>query len=343
MYRYNSPKTLFIFPLLLLMRIIAIILTSFLLFTSCGGKKKKILAKEQVMTIQELVESFDEISLPFNFSDTLLRREEKNDSSLISKENFFRFFPDSIFKNDLGKDKGIKIYAIGKVSVKDQETYLFIKAIKPGKRVGYILCIDEKDKFRNFLPVIRDDGKKNTSFNASMDRKYNIVLSKERKEGDEVYYSNSSYYYTTAGDFMLAAINSNEKPGDEKIVNPIDTLPRKMKFSGDYIMNKKNIISVRDGRNDKERTVFISLSKNDGGCEGEVKGTLKKITENIFRFSAPGDPCSIDMTFSGRVVNIREATGCGNHRGMDCLYAGAYTMKKETKPEKKSASKKTNK
>lgn len=313
------------------------------LFISCGSKKKKVLSKEEVSNVKEFIESFDALKLPFNFDDSSLSNARLNDSLLISKKNYSRFIPDSVFKKDFSKEKNIKLYAVGSVHVPDHETYLFVKAIKGNKRVGYVLCFDEKDSFRVSLPLVRDDDKKNTSFGATMDKKYTITVSRERKEGEDIFYSYSTYYYTTAGDFMLAAINSNEQVQEETLVNPIDTLPRKMKFCGDYYMDKRNLVSVRDGRNDKERIVFISLRRNSGDCEGEVKGTLTRTGDNAFRFSGPGDPCNIDLVFSGRNVSIKEATGCGNHRGMDCLFSGSYILKKEPRPAVKPTAKSSKK
>jgi hypothetical protein len=310
---------------------------------SCGSNKKKMLSKEEVSNVKEFIESFDVLKLPFNFDDSSLLDDRLNDSMLISKQNYSRFIPDSVFNKDFSKEKNIKLYAVGRVQVPNNETYLFVKAIKGNKRVGYVLCFDEKDSFRVSLPLVRDDNKKNTSFSATMDKKYTITVSRERKEGEELFYSYSTYYYTTAGDFMLAAINSNEQVQEEELVNPIDTLPRKMKFCGDYYMDKYNLVSVRDGRNDKERIVFITLKRNNGDCDGEVKGTLTRTGENTFRFSGPGDPCKIDLVFEGRNVSIKEATGCGNHREMDCLFSGSYTLRKEAKPALKPTAKSSKK
>lgn len=328
-----------------MIRTIPVICFLALLLSSCGSKPKKVLSGDAVSSIQELMESFDELRLPYAFTDTLLRRREPNDSSLISHENFSKFFSDTIYKREMGSSsKGVRIYSIGKVSVKDNETYLFIKVTKGEKRAGYVLCVDEKGKFKVSIPLIKDDEDRATVLSALMDKKYTITVSRERLIGEDVFYTNHSYYYTTAGEFMLAAIDTNEKPSEEKLVNPIDTLPRKMKYCGDYILNKLNIVSVRDGRNEKERTVFISLNKNDGDCSGEVKGTMARVKDDTFRFSAPGDPCSIDLVFSARGVSISEVSGCGNHRGMSCSYSGHYILKKEPKPsDKKTSSKRTNK
>ncbi len=320
-------------------KIIYIILAAGLLF-SCKSKKK-MLSVEEATSMMEFVESFNDLQLSYLLTDDALRRKS-NDSSLVSMTNYKKFLPDSIFHKEYSKSKHLKIYALGKVSVKDNETYLFLKTDNGVKQCAYLLVLDKKLDFKVAMLFVKTDEDPNTRFSGAMDRKYNITLSKQRKTGGEEFYTNSNYYYADGNEFMLSAIDTNEKPAKEELLNPIDTLPRKMKYSADYQQDKKNMISVRDGRNEKERIVFVTLSKNNGACEGEIKGTMLKTGENVFRFSAPGDPCKVDISFSNTTATINEVTGCGNHRGMDCLYKGTYIRKKEPKP-KAAESKKSKK
>jgi hypothetical protein len=313
------------------MRSVIFLLVTALSLFSCKSKKK-ILSVDEAISMQEFVESFDDLQLPYLLTDNALLRKS-NDSSLISISNLKKFLPDSIYNPGNGKSKHLKVYALGKIPVKENETYLFLKTENGEKKSAYLLVLDKKLVFKTSMLFVHTDDDRNTSITGNMDRRYNITISKQYKRGTESYYTNSSYYYAGGNEFVLSAIDTNEKPVKEELVNPIDTLTRKMKFSADYFIDQKNLVSVRDGRNERERILFISLSKNNGACTGEIKGSIIKTGNNSFRFSAPGDPCQVDLLFTAVSVMINEVTGCGNHRGMDCLYKGTYLRKKEPKPK----------
>lgn len=117
------------------------------------------------------------------------------------------------------------------------------------------------------------------------------------------------------------------------MINPIDTFPRKHKFSGDYGKDKKNIVSIRDGRYPNQLMVFVHLDKDDGACTGELKGTLLLTSSTAGIYREGGDPCMMSFRFSGNSVVIKEDQGCGAHRGLDCSFDGTYARKKEAKPK----------
>jgi len=73
-----------------------------------------------------------------------------------------------------------------------------------------------------------------------MDSKYTISTTRQRKSADgQLFYSRRVYVYNDVGVFSLILTESNEtKPKSiQVVVNPIDTLPRKHKFTGDYIQD----------------------------------------------------------------------------------------------------------
>ena len=81
------------------------------MIVSCGKKKKKMVAEEDV-NLQEYVDFFPEVRLPFTYGDTSLYART-DDSLLISSEIFNQFTPDSILKATFDGEAA-KIYAIGK-------------------------------------------------------------------------------------------------------------------------------------------------------------------------------------------------------------------------------------
>ena len=71
---------------------------------------------------------------------------------------YHQFLPDSLIQRIFGKSARPKLFASGKLVVKNAETYLFIKALSPFKKVLYMACLDKDGKFRTGMPlVIRED------------------------------------------------------------------------------------------------------------------------------------------------------------------------------------------
>jgi hypothetical protein len=113
-------------------------------------------------------------------------------------------------------------------------------------------------------------------------------------------------------------------------------LPRKFKYSGEYVQDKKNFISLRDGKKPDTYFFFVHFEKNEGGCTGELKGELKMKTPASAEFTENGDPCVIDFRFEGNQIILKERGSCGNHRGIRCYFDDTFTRKKEPRSAKKS-------
>ena len=129
--------------------------------------------------------------------------------------------------------------------------------------------------------------------------------------------------------------DSNEDTAQKNdIINPIDTLSSTNKFSGDYIADKKNFISVRDGKNADSYAFFIHFEKNNGDCIGELKGMMTLTDEKNAVFTESGDPCVINFKFTANSIKIKEQDNCGNHRGITCPFD--FTFKKKNQPKKKA-------
>jgi len=156
------------------------------------------------------------------------------------------------------------------------------------------------------------------------------------EQKQQLKYTRTGWTYTTETGFMIVVNDTNEDERKNSIVlNPIDTLPRKNKFSGNYVQDNKNFITVRDGKTPSSYLFFIHFEKNDGKCVGELKGELKMKDENNAYFSANGDPCVIDFKFSGSEIKVKEQGNCGNHRDIKCFFNDTYEKKRDPKPAKK--------
>jgi hypothetical protein len=304
--------------------------------SGCKPSKKPSLSGDEPVEIADFIDFFPEANLPFQVADTSLLKKD-NDSLRISHKIFSQFVPDSILSASMGKMNQPKIYPLGKM--KNTETYLLAKVINGNNRAAFILAFDKKQQFIAGMTLLKVDADPATQQLSSIDKKLTITKSVWRKnsggsisEGKDVYVLNND-----AKNFMLIMTDPLDDAVAE-LINPIDTLPRKLKYSADYGSGKKNLVSIRDGRKKDRVSFFIHFEKGD--CSGELKGEaiLQSPTKAIYREA--GDPCSLQFTFSNSAVTLKELEGCGSRRGLRCSFDGVYPKKKESKPKKTTAARK---
>ncbi|HWK06023.1 MAG TPA: hypothetical protein VNS58_20425 [Puia sp.] len=309
------------------------------LLFACKSKKTSLAENDEKVDVHQFVEFFQPLKLPYQVTDTVLRRKE-TEASVINYKIFTRLVPDSILTRYFGKDLKPHLYAIGKVKVPQNETYLFVKATTPGRKVLYLLCFDKKNKFAAARPVIYSDNESGISAQVTMDAKYTLTLVHQRKGPDgQLFYKKDAYVYNEDAGFLLILTESNEaKTKTPPIYNPIDTFSRKHKFTGDYLQDKRNIIAVRDGKDPSRIFFFVHFEKDDGACKGELKGEAKFISASTARYRSNGDPCTVDFIFNSSGVTMKELEGCGNHRDIKCFFEGYY--EKRTPPKSKPSKKK---
>ena len=294
-----------------------------------GGEMKKIEPEDfQAM--------FLKLSLPVNFADSSLAK--KSTDSPLAFSIFSQFIDDSLIQKHFGKTIKPRLYASGKLVVKKAETYLFIKALSPSKKILFVACLDKDGKFRTGMPLLIRDDDSGLKYASGIDNKYAISVSRLRKDEDgRTFFVRTVYVYNEEGVFTLIMKESNEgKPKTAQIYNPIDTFAHKHKFTGDYLQDKRNFISFRDGKNNSVIRFFVHFEKDNGSCNGELKGEARFVSSTIARYIANGDPCSLEFNFSEKTVRMKELEGCGNHRDIRCYFDGVYNKHKEaaTKPAK---------
>jgi hypothetical protein len=119
-----------------------------------------------------------------------------------------------------------------------------------------------------------------------------------------------------------------------EVINPIDTLSRKRKYTGDYLKDKKNYISVRDSKYPNQLMFFIHMKSDDNDCDGELKGEMLVTSSTTAIYRQGGDPCVMSFSFSSNTVTVKEDEGCGSHRGLNCSFNGRYSLKKESNSKK---------
>ena len=299
---------------------------------SCKGKKKISLSGDDPVEVSDFIEFFLPLNPPVQFSDSSLAKKEK-DSLLISYKIFTQFVPDSVLRKVYAKGVKPKIYALGKTVVPKAEQYLFVKTMSADRRAYFLLAFDEKEQFIAGMPLLRPDKLSTTLQSVTLDRKYAITNTIARKnrdgtisEGKEVYVLN-----VAAKNFMLIMTEALEDKITE-LINPIDTLSRKHKWSADYTNGKMNLVSVRDGRKNDRITFFVHFEKDNGACTGELKGEAIIKSSNTAEYKEEGDPCRLKFIFSSNSVTLKEEEGCGSRRGLKCSFDGSFARKKYVKP-----------
>ena len=203
------------------------------------------------------------------------------------------------------------------------------------KRVAYLVTFDDNEKYLNTLRLVRT-GENYSRVYGSLDKKFQITTYRERKnsDGDIIFKRNVYIYNNASNDFTLILTEPNEEIMEE-VLNPIDTLPQKNKYTGDYPANKKNFISFRDGKNPSEILFFTHFEKNKGECVGEIKGVARFVSSKKAVYKEAGNPCTLEFTFTNSSVYMKEVEGCGSFRDIRCFFEGTYP-KKRNKPAKKN-------
>lgn len=299
---------------------IGIVLLGLILW-SCKGKKG-----EKGFSYESFAELFPAAQATYQISDADVSANK--DTTVIRSAEFAKFISDSIKLKLFGKAGKVKYIALARVKAPDKTNYFIVKAISGNKRAVLLLPFTN-DQFDAAFPLLVPDNDGTTRQTSIIDKSNAIIKSiSQKKPGGETSEGRDVYQYVPEAKHFTLLLTSPLNATAE-IINPIDTLPKKNKFSGDYIKDKKNFVSIRDGRRATELLVFIHIAK--GECSGEIKGTLLLTSTSKGVYRQSGDPCQLSFQFSGNLVSVKEDGGCGSRRGLDCSFEGSYKKKKEVK------------
>jgi len=302
---------------------------------SCKSKKVSPGGEDDEVTVPEFIHSFRPLAVPYDVTDTILRRKDPETAS-IHYELFNRLLPDTLLPRYFGKESHPRLYAVGQIKVPNAETYLFVKGIAGNRRILFVLVFDAKQHYAATRAVIYSDNEAGISGEAGMDAKYTLTVIHRRKGQDsEGYYTKNAYVFNADGGFILILTESNEsKTKIPSIYNPIDTFPHKHKFSGDYAQDKRNVIAIRDDGKDAGKCwFFVHFEKDNGDCKGELKGQAKFTSPGVARYRSYSDPCALQFTFDAGGVTMKETGGCGVHRDIKCFFEGYFDRRPDKKPK----------
>ena len=301
-----------------------------ILLGACKSKKVS-LAGDELVEVVDFIDFFPDIKLPYQVADSNLLKKEK-DSLLISYRVFTQFVPDTILIKIFGKNTKPKIYATGKA--KGDETYLFAKTLSGDKRTALVLSFDKENQFIAAMTLLSLDQSAATQQTSSMDNRYTLTKTVYRKNADGSISEGKDVYVLNRGakNFMLIMTDALDDKATE-MTNPIDTVSRKQKYSGDYGTGRMNLVSIRDGRKNDRLSFFIHFEKSNGECTGELKGEAIIKSPSLAEYREGGDPCILQFRFTSSSITVKELEGCGSRRGLRCSFDGTYPRRKGIRPK----------
>ncbi len=313
------------------MKKIIIALTTILVAIACRDKNAYSTGDSST-EIKEFLKAFPALTLPYQLTDSNIAKIK--DTISISYDLFTRYIPDTVLINEFGKNANtIRITPVGKIK-KESELYLLAKFTVNKKITIEAFLLDIKNNYSSHLHLLNQLNKDSYTHNISITTEPTFILSREKVNAkSELSYTRNGYAYDKSSKNFMAIINdSNEDAKSMEIINPIDTFRKANKFSGDYVKDKKNFISVRDGIRPDEYQFFIHFEKEKGTCKGELKGTMTMRDVTNAYYQQNGDLCIIDFTFKSNSISVKEQDNCGNHRGIKCFFNDTYKKKNESKP-----------
>jgi hypothetical protein len=293
------------------------------LLGACKSKHKKVAGDE--FTFEDFRDLFTTTKLPYKLTlDSL--KVEQDDSLAIDQELMKQFLTDTLSAGDFAAGSAVQYFPLVYLEG-DKINYFVVKARGKAARMAYLCVMDKKGHYLNRLQVgkLVDNGNSTKYF--SLDSREAVKITEEKQlSGGHTAIKEEFYGVAEDGKTTLIMTNSSGDAAAGQIFNPIDTLPRKHKLSGDYEAGELSIVSIRDGNDAKSFQFFISFSK-ESGCKGELSGTGHFAGTNKGEYKDKETACGISFQFSGGRLSIKEIGGCGAYRGVTCFFEGSFKKK----------------
>ncbi|RYZ26947.1 MAG: hypothetical protein EOO10_14145 [Chitinophagaceae bacterium] len=293
---------------------------------ACKNNDRKAEAKKEETEAGGITAMFKEAALPYQLADTSLQKN--TDTTSLPAASIAPLISDSIKNNYFGIGAKIKFTPLTKFNTK-AETYYVVKASTASKKGALVMVYDKDNKFAASYPFLLPDADPSTSQASIIDKNLTITKTISQRNGPDVTGEGKEVvaYDATQKAFSLIMLDVLNEELTE-IISPIDTFAKTHKLAGDYRINKKNIVSIRDGRYPNQLLVYIHTEDKSGECKGELRGEFIMTSSTTAVYRQGGDPCVLNLTFSGNSVSLNEEKGCGNYRGLDCPLSGTFTRKK---------------
>ena len=300
------------------------------------SEKKTDLSGNTPLKINDFNKVFKTVTLPINISDTNLTKVR--DTIQIGAKALAQFVPDSVVEKIIPtKDQKAILYPLLKIE-KETEYYLMLNVHHPKKDQIAVVVFSKKNAYLDYKIIteflVEQKGSRHYGKSVSINKEPTFLVEENKMDEENVLIYEKNGWAFTENHFRLIYFDSNKKPENKTILNPIDTLATNNIHSGDYARDAKNFISLRDftGVSNKYQ-FFMHFEKKEGTCIGELKGLLS-FNKNQATFTEKGDPCIIHFTIAGQIIKIKEDGNCGNHRNMTCYFNDSYDKKRKPKKKK---------
>ncbi|CAL1516889.1 hypothetical protein [Chitinophaga sp. MM2321] len=300
---------------------------------ACKTKKKPGSGAAEPMTFEDFRALFTPGALPYKLTaDSLLLKQA--DSLALDTADVNRFLTDTLTKGDFARNERVRLFPLQRITGSLVD-YMVLKATGKSQSTGYLCFLDKKGKYLNRVRIANTGSSDGVVTSVVVDTRNVIKISTEKRlTASRSALKEDFFMVDKDGNTQLIMTNSNGPTTPGQIFNPIDTLPRKHKFSADYTSGDMNIVSIRDDEDAKSFQFFITFSKDNGNCKGEISGKGHFLAGNRGEFKDKESSCGIAFQFSAGRVSIRETGGCGAYRGIKCFFEGGFVKKVEKKKKK---------
>lgn len=296
------------------------------LFAACTNTSKPANDEDRVLTFKDFREFFPETATSYRLNADSLKHRIP-DTFALKARVVKQFLPDTLAKGSFATADKLKFFPRAYLKTEEQQLFVVEGTSKAGS-VAWLCIYNKEGKFLQRHVVAKNTTGDKTSVGFVLDAKRNLKVTTETQRAPGQLSTREDVYATNAdGSLALIMTNSNE-PTNAGLYNPIDTLPRKHKFSANYTSGEQNLVSIRDGETAKEFLFFIHFSRDNGECVGEIDGVGRFTTATTGQFRDKHTSCIVDFKFSSGKVTIKE-TGCGAYRGIKCFFEGAFIKKKK--------------
>jgi len=274
-------------------------------------------------------ERFSEAELPYQLADTSLLNNK--DTATIKNPNFLAFIPDSIKKKMVGNASKVSYVPLVKLKGNKKEHFFILKATSGSKKAALLVVFDENKNYSASFPFLIPDNDSKTQQVSFIDKSFAVTRMQTRKRTDDLIAEGRDVYsYDPASKSFMLIMTDILDDSKLEIINPIDTFSMNHRYAGDYVKDKRNIVSIRAGHSENEIQFFIHFERMNGECNGELKGTAFLTSSKTAVYRQSGDPCVLEMHFTSNSVRLKEVEGCGSYRGIQCVIEGSFPKKKQT-------------
>jgi hypothetical protein len=313
------------------------LLFSLALLVLIGCNNENNTTEEKTYTYDEFAQSFKKATLPFTLTDTGFLKN--TDTTTIRDKDFIALLQVNAVNGIFGKGAKVKFIPLWKIEGPAEEDYFIIKLQTNRKKAALLIVFDKDRQSKTGFEFLVPDSDPATMQTTSIDKNLSVTRTVTRKNSDGTMSEGKDVFvYEKEGKNFTLVMTDPLDERELELINPIDTLSKKHKLAGDYVKDKKNIVSIRDGRKPDLLTVFIHIEKGSD-CIGEIKGDATITSPMTAVYRQGGDPCMLQLNFSGSSVRLTELEGCGSRRGLDCKFDGSFIRKKQ--PAAKSVKAKT--